>query len=188
MAVGHQEASTRLRELEELRRRTRTSLQSFWYPLVVFGAITLASAPLCELAPGWALGVYWLVGAPAGAAAVARHYRLRELELGVTGPALPYIATGAFIIAAALTSGTVGGIVENEAVAVAGPTLAVAAGYLVFARLERSVVLAAFAVGVAVLAVAFAGAPHACSIQAALMGAASVAIGAAYRRRERQGR
>ncbi len=181
------DAAARLEEVERLRRRTRAALHSFWYPLLFFGALTLASTPVCELGPDWALGLYWAVAAPVGFVAVSRRYMKREAGLGVTKAALPYVATGVFIMVAAWASGAAGGILESDVLAIAGPNLAVAAGYFVFAWLERSGVLALLASGLAALAVALAvgDVGHACAILAATLRTVSLATGLALRTRER---
>ena len=61
-----QEASEALQLIELLRSRTRSALRVVWFPLVVFGALFLLSAPLVWLARGPAVGAYWALAGAAG--------------------------------------------------------------------------------------------------------------------------
>lgn len=108
-----------------LTARTRKARRAFWFPLLVFGALTLGSAPLyAEPAePGTSgvqvvtrgffdivsaplhgagshrLSLYWLAALPAGYIATALYYRRRALRTGVAGPVRPYLMTGAALMA-----------------------------------------------------------------------------------------
>src|SRR6185295_5042421 len=100
-ATSPQDAANVLRHIESVGRQTRDLLRAFWFPLVVFGAITLASA-LVQLAwPGAWVGLFWAVTGPLGGMAVGRFYRARELRLGLSRPALPYILTAVGIFVGA---------------------------------------------------------------------------------------
>ena len=172
-----------LRQVDALQRRTNDLLRAFWFPLVVFGALTLLSAPVQWVSTGVAIGVYWAFAGPLGGLAIAWYYRSRELRLGLTQSATPYVLTaigilvGTFVLPA-LTSGDL-----QEVVSV----FAVAAGYLVFAWLDRSPLLAALAVGMAGVAVVVlaSGVDHPGAITAAVSGAATLTTGLVVGRRER---
>ncbi|MGI8593301.1 MAG: hypothetical protein ACR2ML_02860 [Solirubrobacteraceae bacterium] len=184
MEAVHEQRAETLAELAHLRSRTRGTLRSFWFPLVLFGGLTLASAPLYAIG-GAAVGVFWLVAAPAGIVATSRYYRRRELRLGIEGPTAPYVATGIAIALAAWLTGALGG----EEVSTYGPSLAIAAGTLVFAALDRSAALAGVAAGLvaAAAAVALAGVGTAAApLLAAAFGAGYLIAGLLFRRDERQ--
>lgn len=102
---------------------------------------------------------------------------LREVEL------LPYVFTACSIVVTAVM-GTLG----HGTVRSAGPLLGVAGGYGVFARLDRSWALAVIggAMGVAVGAVILADIDDACSLLLTVFGASMLAVGMAYRSRERR--
>jgi hypothetical protein len=138
---------------QEVGRRTRSILAANSFPLILFGLLGLASAPVAEIWPGPAIAVLWLVGAPLASLATGLWYRSRELEHGVAANGWPYIATAAFIMVGATTLGFAG---RGSALSYAGPLLVIGIGYLVFARLERSVSAATLAVIVIVSAVALA--------------------------------
>ena len=177
-----QAARQALAQVDELRRRTRSALASAWYPLVVFGLITVLSAGVPLVAHEALVGAYWLVVGGAGSALVARHYRRREDEIGLAEPWVPYALVGVAIFVACLGLGFFG----SGDVRVAGPPLAVAAGYLVLATLDRCLSLGLLAVGMAVvvLAVLAVDPGHPYSVQSLVIGAGTVGVGLALRRAE----
>jgi hypothetical protein len=140
-------ASQLLDEVAEVRRRTRSHLQSFWFPMTLFGALTLLSGPFTLIADGAGVAWFWCVAGPLGGAMIGIYYRNRERRLGVASPALPYVVTavammaGAFILPA---------VVTGPAQAVVS-TYSIAIGYVVFGALERSRMLAAVGVLLAVV-------------------------------------
>lgn len=176
------EAATTLDEIESLRRQTRRALRSFWFPLVVFGPLMLASGVLALVAEGVAIGIFWAVAAPAGTVAVWRHYRHRESSLGLSLPAMPYVVVtmamvaGAFALPAA-TSGDV-----QEVVSV----WAIAAGYAAFAALDREPWLGWLAAALALVPlVLLVTAPDlAAAGTGIVLGVCFLATGLVFRRRE----
>ena len=110
----------------------------------------MASAVVQWFWSGPAVGIYWAVAGLLGGTAVGVYYHSRELRLGLSTPATPYVLTagalmvGAFVLPA-ITSGDLQQVVS---------TFAVAAGYLVFAWLDRSRTLAGLAALMAVVPVA----------------------------------
>ncbi len=92
---GHAEAATTLREVDALQRRTGSVARSFWFPMVLFGRLSLLSAPLCAVGSDVHNGVLWTIAGPAGGVLTARYYRTRELNLGVRVARAPYLLTGA---------------------------------------------------------------------------------------------
>jgi hypothetical protein len=179
------EAARTLTSIRETRKRTRAELRSYWYPLVVFGVLMLVSTPFFKLWDGAGVGAYWLVAAPAGMAAVARHYRRRELDAGLATAPRPYNVVAVCLVAACFALGFGGGIAGNDDVASFGPPLAVAVAYVVYAWLERSLLLLVLACVLAALTVALAlgDIPHANQIAAAADGASLVLAGLLARAR-----
>ncbi len=140
-------ASHLLDEVTEVRSRTRTHLQSFWFPVTLFGVITLLSAPFTLIGDGAGVAWFWCIVGPLGGALVGVYYRNREHRLGLGSPALPYVLTavammaGAFLLPAFVT-GPAQASVSSYSIAI---------GYVVFGVLERSKMLAA--VGLVIAAV-----------------------------------
>jgi hypothetical protein len=179
-ASSPQDAADVLRHVESVRRQTRDLLRAFWFPLVVFGVITLVSASVQWAWPGPAVGLFWAVTAPVGGMVVGRFYRTRELRLGLSNPPRPYILTaaGIFVGAFVLPIVTHGDLQEVVS------TFAVAAGYLAFAWLERTGWLVALALLMAAVPVVVlvTGVGHPGAVTAAATGGALVATGLLSRR------
>ncbi len=129
---------------------------------------------------GGAIAVFWAIGGPVGGALVGWYYRSRELRLGLRRSATPYVLTAVGILVGAFLLPAVTGGDLQEVVSV----FAVAAGYLVFAWLDRSPTLAALAVGLAAVPVAVlaGGFEHPGAITAAVTGTAILVSGLASRR------
>lgn len=142
------DAAQTLGELDALRTQTRRRLEGFSFPLVLFGGLSLLAAAASAVAGVEAQALFWLFAGPGGGIAVSFHYRRRELELGLTRAAWPYVATAVALIVGAFVLGAL------EQPWSVGPWLAVAAGYLVFGWLERSVALMGMALALGALAVA----------------------------------
>jgi hypothetical protein len=183
--VPPEEAAHTLTSIRAARERTRTDLRAYWYPLVVFGVLTLLSTPFFELWDGAGAGLFWLVAAPAGIALVTRHYRRRELSVGLASAPRPYVITAVCLVAACFALGSGGGIAGEPAVANFGPPLAVAVAYIVYAWLERAALLALLACALAGLAIALAlgDVERANQILAAADGASFVLVGLLARTR-----
>ncbi len=132
-------ASRLLDEVSEVRSRTRCHLQSYWFPVTLFGALTLLSAPFTLIGDGSGVGWFWCVAGPLGGALVGVYYHRREQRLGVGSPALPYIITGAAMMVGAFILP----IVITGPAQASVSSYSIAIGYLVFGILERSKMLAA---------------------------------------------
>ena len=177
-----EEAAAKLREIDTVRRHTRGVLRSFWFPLVVFGPLMLISGVLALFAEGPVIGLFWAVAGLAGSVAVCLHYRNRESRLGLSSSPLPYVLVmvamlaGAFILPA-LTSGELRGVVSM---------FAIAAGYLVFAALDRELWLVwlAFALALVPLSLLSAAPDLAAPGSGVILGAAFLGTGIVLRRRE----
>jgi hypothetical protein len=96
-----EEVRATLGEAEWAQRTTRRVKRSVWFPLVVFGALTMVSAALCvndAFQPSNALSTFWLVAGPLGYAAVYGFYRRRELTLGVGDRHVAFVAAGIVLL------------------------------------------------------------------------------------------
>lgn len=184
-----EDAVRTLKEVGRVRTRTRTTLTSFWFPLVLFGSLWLLSAGVIALISGPAVGVYWAVAGPLGGLITSLYYRRRERLAGLEGPALPYLLTTAGIIVGCFAVGGIAGAQGADLTAMVGPSFVVGTGLLVFAWLDRSAALAAFGIGMIVAATALIAAdadPEGAGIAlSASFGGAAVVAGLVYRGRER---
>jgi len=157
-----QEAVDTLRDLARLRRATRHSLGTPWFPLVYFGALTMASALLLADGPGAAVIALWVLGGALGMALTRRHYRRRAQQRGVIGRRRTWWVAWA-MSAGCFVAGVCGGILGGLAGGVIGPMAVVSAGYVVMGLQQRrpSVALAAVpAAALAALAAATGGSPQ----------------------------
>ena len=179
------EARDLLDEIERRRRRTRADLGGLWFPLVLFGGITLVSAVVAWGFGPERLGLFWLVTGPAAAVVTSMYYWRHELRVGVESHATPYVMTGAGILAGCFFLGWLGDALGAHTLSSVGPALVVSAGYVVFARLQRAVGLAVVALGLAVVAAALPATGvepgRAAVILALAYGSVFVATGLAYR-------
>lgn len=178
-AIPPDEAARTLAGLGSTRGRTRSDLRSYWYPLVVFGALTLLSTPFFSLWDGSGVGLFWLVAAPGGFVAVSRHYRRRALSTGVARSPRAHVMTGYGLIASCFALGFGGGIGGQPDIATFGPPLSIAAAYVVFGWLESSplLVLLACSLGGLTVALATADVADAARMLALAYGVSFVAVG-----------
>src|SRR6202165_5429599 len=160
----------------EAGRRTHSILAANSFPMILFGLLALASAPVAEAWSWPAIAVLWLFGAPLASVATGLWYRSRELEHGVAANAWPFIVTAVFIMVGATGLGIAG---RGGPLSYAGPLVIIGIGYLVFAWLERSVPVAALAACVLVgaIAIALLRPPHAYTIGMLVFGCGSVLLG-----------
>jgi hypothetical protein len=161
-----------LREVDEVRRRTRAAVHPAWFPMLLFGMLGLVSIPFGFIGSGLATGLFWLVAGPAGGVATSRYYRRRAMTLGAAVRSRAYFPLGLAIFVAAWVSGL-------ATASAAGPMLAVAAGYVAFARLERSAAIAVVAVllGAAAIVVAVTDPAHGDVILTLVFGVAFTGTG-----------
>lgn len=145
------EAAEMLGETEAVRRATRSARGGVWFPLVLFGALTLLALPLYGGGLGaFAADFFWMLAGPAGYVAVVMFHRRRETRTGVGAPILPYVIVG---IALLLVGMGLVGLPIPPVIPLAfahlssgfGPLVAIALGLLVLAWVERSLSLALFA-------------------------------------------
>ena len=122
-----------LTEIERAGATTRASLNSVWYPLVLFGAASLGAAAVAVLDVKW-IGVYWLLAYGACFLAVRRYAVARASRIGV-GELDPrgvlWLAFPLVLILAGTVAGAAGGVrglVMANAVVVGAWYLLIAAG------------------------------------------------------------
>lgn len=180
--ADRQDSLRRLEEVAELRGRTRRRVRSSGFPCIVFGLLTLLSAPVGLRWGGPGTSTYWLVAAPLGILTIALWSDRRERRSGVAGPVAPYAVTALCIVAAALAVGSLG----STALQVAGPPLVVSLGYIWLARIDHEPLLAAVAVGLAgmVVGVVVLRPPDAAVLLAVSYGVVFTATGLLLRARE----
>ena len=183
IASDPEELASTLQHVEELRRQTRAAVHPAWFPLVMFGACVLAAAPLCAIGEGRGVGLFWLVAGPVGGVLTSRHYRNQALATGAGMRGGPYWAVAAGIFVAAFLAGAS----SSSRVQTAGPMVAVALGYLVFARLERSWTIGAVSglLGAFALAVGIADIGHSCLLLSLAFGVVFTGTGVVLRRGHR---
>jgi hypothetical protein len=178
-APGPSDASLTLDAITALKNRTRRARQGYWLPLLIFGAIIMGSAPFyvepsdvvvgnspgagsaivrtyLSLNPGvdWK-AIYWLIAIPLGYLATVVWYSFRGQRRGVTTSMGAYLAAGVgFLVLVVLGAANAYVNTDIGDLVVRGltTTLAIAAGFGVLARLERSLTLAAIAIMFAALA------------------------------------
>ncbi len=118
------EAAEMLYTAGRAHRRARRARQAFWFPLVLFGTITLASTPLyrANAAPGWhviarplgpaslsagayllanpaLVSLFWLIALPLGYVATVAYYRHRARRQGIASPVRAYVLVGLALLA-----------------------------------------------------------------------------------------
>jgi hypothetical protein len=118
-----QAAGDALQEAKNWRSRTRAVRHGYWFPLVMFGLLTLAAAPLFwakDLSPcphgevtctfsvtggplaqslfnvglGRWISLYWVLAVPFGYVATVFYYRHRARRTGVAGRVWPAVVVG----------------------------------------------------------------------------------------------
>ncbi len=180
--TGATEPAATLDHVRQLQGRTRHDLGSFWFPLVVFGLLTLASVPFARAEGGVAIAIFWAVAGPAGGAGIGWYYHSREQRLGVSRSGAPFVVTGlALLVAAFLLP-----VVTTGALQEVVSAFAVGSAYLIFAWLNRSWLLALLGGLVAAIPAAAlaSGMAHPGPLVAATTGVAILLTGLVARRRE----
>jgi len=128
------DAQALLRDAERLRRRARGDRHASSVPLLIFGALTVISAPLALFL--WPVGGWlWLLAGPAGFLATGWWYRRQQTRSGIGEGRGSYTVAGVSTLLA---------FVLLPVVWIA-PLPVVAAGLLAVAALQRNRYLAAWA-------------------------------------------
>lgn len=176
-----QTARELISDVEGIRRRSRARASTMWFPLVLFGTLSVASAGVVLAYGGDALGLYWWVVGPVAGVATAAHAMWRGRRVGVETRWGPYVALGVTILAGTSAMGAGGALVGWPMMSAVGPSLVVSGGLVLFAYLERSPLLGMLAVLLAVLAVLLpiggVGAEPAAALLAVVYGVVFVTTG-----------
>lgn len=185
------DAAALLAEVREARTRARSRLPGIRFPMLLFGCLAVVSALIAfRYGVGWH-GRYWSVAGPLGSLATALFYARSGRRIGFEVPAAPYVTATAVIVGGAALSGIAGGVVGEPMLGVAGPPFAVAAGLLLFARIERTAPLARFAVALAALDAALlvggVGAASAAVVLSLAYGVPAILLGLSDQRRPARG-
>ncbi len=124
--------------------------------MVLFGVVTMISAPLIVVAGTAVLAPLWLVGGAAGMVLARRHSRRRAQRHGVTGHGRRVWGVAVAMSVVCVAAGVVGGITSGLPAGVVGPIIVVGAGYLALGWLQRDLVPTMAIAPGAALAVTFA--------------------------------
>jgi hypothetical protein len=169
-----QEALTTLDQLAEVRRRTLEPFHSLWYPVLLYGVLCLASAPIYELAPS-AAGLYWLVAVVGGWLAISRYYARRGRSAGLGRPSGLRKTFGWWlgVYLAVVVVCSVGATLDSPSTIVVGITAIIGIAYIVIARQAHNGVVAAAGIAIVAtgIAVAASGTDHPYTITMLVMGA-----------------
>jgi hypothetical protein len=176
MVLDQSQAKTLLTAAEGARARTRSVLSANWFPMILFGLLAIVSVPVAEFWSWTAVAALWLVGAPLGTLATALWYRSRAIGIGVSVNPWPYVLTAVAIVVGCIAAGMSG---RGGPLSYAGPLFVIGLGYLVFGRLDRSLLGAGFGAAMATVAIVlFALKPqHAYTLTMLPFGAGSVFLG-----------
>ncbi len=176
------QAAETLSEIARLRRRTRRSLGTPWFPLVCFGALTMLSAPLIAMAGEAALAPFWAVAGGGGMLLTRRHYQRRSRQRGAASRRRVWTVAAAMFVGG-FAAGIVGGVTGGESAGVLAPVVVVLTGYAVLGWLQRSLALSLAVAPGAALAVALVLAEARPWAVELTFGAALVAAGVCLRAR-----
>jgi hypothetical protein len=176
MVLEQSQAKILLTAAEGARDRTRSVLSANWFPTILFGVLALVSVPVAEFWSWTALATLWLVGAPLATLATGLWYRSRAIEIGISVNPWRYVATAVAIVVGCTATGMAG---RGGPVSYAGPLFVIGLGYLIFGRLDRSLLGAAFGAAMAIIAIiVFALKPqHIYTLTMLPFGAGSVLLG-----------
>jgi hypothetical protein len=123
-----------LTDMSRVKDATRKLHSAFWFPLCVFGTVTLLAAAGGLLGGAELLGWMLLTGTVAGTGVVTWYYRRRAIRIGLVRRGWPYLTAAAAGIAAC----TIGSALVPARPPDAVSWLAVTGMYVWFACLERN--------------------------------------------------
>jgi hypothetical protein len=158
-----------LGEVRAIRRKARLTRHAYWFPLVLFGLLTLASIPFYvqSTGPGLtatsnplvrflgnlggfggpavssAVAYYWVAAILLGVAATAVWYRWRGDRVGLRTPARGYLIAGVVLLALGMLIPVLPG---DLVIRGTFPFVLIALGLCVLAWAERSVALMVIAI------------------------------------------
>jgi hypothetical protein len=176
MVLDQSQAKALLTATQSARVQTRSVLSANWFPMILFGVLAVVSVPVAEFWSWTAAAALWLVGAPLATLATALWYRSRAIEIGVSANPWPYMATAVGIMVGCAATGIAG---RGGPVSYAGPLLVIGLGYLVFGRLDRSLLGGGFGAAMVTVAILVAALKpqHVYTLSMLAFGAGSVLLG-----------
>ena len=154
--VGAVQARELLTQAADLRRVTRRPA-GLWPPLVIFGAVTAADAPLSALGP-LAASLWWFLAAPAAFAAVAKCSSWQARRRGIEAPSRWLLVAGMAGFAACWFACFWIAAVEHLPIGL-GWAIIVGASYLAWSWVSRSLPAAIIAGALAAAGAALALSP-----------------------------
>ena len=181
-----QDAEALLSQVEGVQRKTREDANPVWFPLILFGILSLASAPFGFIEDGKGLGFFWIIAGPAGSALTGWYMTRHDRRLGLHKPGWAQLITAAALIITAFAVVDEGIGHDSEVLTATGPFFVVAAAYAVFAWLSRSALVARLSATMLLIAIVLSlWLPNGAEvIGSALLGVATLASGVHdYRRR-----
>ncbi len=187
--MSSQPAREILHDIDVWQRAARRPRTEVWFPLFVFGSIEIPGMFLAVIIGREHLGSYYLPASLAGGLLCAWHYRRAGRTSGLQAPALIWlIVIVALTCVAAVCSGT-GREHGWDLLNLAGPGIALTAGYAILAIWARSTDLLVV-VGVMALSIpvtlSFARGNEAISIYVAVFAIAALSVGTMNWRRQAQ--
>ena len=99
--------NTEMHAIERAAARTRNALRSYWYPLVVIGALTLGAGALYAFAPSGVVATYWFVGYAAALLLSYRYYAVRARRVGVSADERPSLFVWVGVVVATSAAATI---------------------------------------------------------------------------------
>ncbi|HEV8229487.1 MAG TPA: hypothetical protein VGQ86_05985 [Candidatus Limnocylindria bacterium] len=170
-------AATALHEIDRVLDRTRRTRAIAWFPLTLFGALSIASAPVGLASGGAALAAYWAIAGPLGGIVTAVYAIKRSRALGLEAPPVPYVVVASVLMVGAFAAGAAGRALGLPQLSVVGPAVAISLAYCAFAYIERNAAVAGLALGLLTITLVVATA----GMDAARAGAMlALAYGAAF--------
>lgn len=125
---------------DKARHRARRDVALSWLPVLLYVAFAVVAVALPRYAgQGQFL---WVVAAPVVAGLAALYAYRQGRDQGIEGRALAWVVIPFGLLTLAFALGTLAFRLGQPGIARFLPSLAVAAGYLVFAYLERNVIVA----------------------------------------------
>lgn len=151
--MNTQEVSAALASVDRVRERTRSDLRSSWFPLVLFGSLTVLSGILSLAYGPVVFAPFWAVAGPLGGILTGAYYVRRQQRKGVLEPSARYVVLAVALMAGCFATGWGGAALGIWQMSVVGPYLVVSAAYVLFAIFEHSPLLAWISGSLAVLTV-----------------------------------
>jgi hypothetical protein len=145
------DAAALLDSVRSVRRRALARLPGMRFPMLLFGCLALLSIPVTLAFGARGHGIYWSAAGPLGSLATAAYYVRSGRRIGLRVPGRPYVGATCVIVGGAAAGGMLGGILRQPALSVTLPPLALGAGLLLLARVERSSALGCLAFGLAIV-------------------------------------